>query len=76
MVKTQHIDSALLEQAIQDSGMKIEFLHNSLGITRQAFDKKRKGVSSFRLSEVYVLGDLLRLSDEQKEKIFFPKLVK
>ena len=73
MVKTQNIDSALLDQAIADSGLKTNYIAERLGLSRQGFDKKRKGKISFRLSEVYVMADLLRLSDEKKDLIFFPK---
>lgn len=73
MVKTQNIDTALLDEAIDNSGLKTGYIVEQLGISRQAFDKKRKGINAFRQSEVYVLCDLLRLSDAQKVDIFFPK---
>ena len=72
MVKTQNIDTELLEEAIDRSGLRINYILDQLGITRQAFDRKRKGRYAFRQSEVYVLCDLLKLNDEQKTKIFFP----
>lgn len=72
MVKTQNIDTELLEKAIDRSGLKINYILDQLGITRQAFDRKRKGRYAFRQSEVYVLCDLLKLNDEQKTNIFFP----
>ena len=74
MVTTQHIDSALLDKAIKNSGLRISHIVEQLGISRQGFNDKRKGRTPFRLSEVYVLCDLLKItSDELKEKIFFPK---
>lgn len=73
MVKTQNIDTELLDQAIAESGLRVNFIVNTLGISRSAFDKKRKGKNAFRLSEVYVLCDLLKISDdEKKNRIFFP----
>ena len=76
MVKTQNIDTALLNKAIEDSGKRVGFLVDALGLSRQAFDRKRKGLTSFRLSEVYVLCDLLDIKDEQtKNAIFFPEKV-
>ena len=72
MQKTQNIDSDLLGTAIENSGLKISFICKELGISRQAFDKKRKGVNCFRKSEVYVLCDLLRITDDSlKAKIFY-----
>jgi hypothetical protein len=73
MVKTQNIDTALLDEAIDNSGLKTNYIVEKLGISRQAFDKKRKGINAFRQSEVYVLCDLLRLSDTQGRDIFFPE---
>jgi hypothetical protein len=72
--KTQHIDTELLESAIQKSGLRPGFLAENLGLTRQGFHQKRKGTVPFRQSEVYVLCDLLRLDQTEKVKIFFPDL--
>lgn len=66
------VNTQLLEQKIADSGLKIGHIAKTLGLTRQGFDKKRKGKTSFRLAEVYVLCDLLHISGEEKVKIFFP----
>lgn len=73
MVKTQNIDTVLLEDAIERSGLKVNYILEQLGITRQAFDHKRKGRNAFRQSEVYVLCDLLKLDNDSKVKIFFPE---
>lgn len=70
MVKTQDVDSALLDEYIQKSGLKIGFIVEKLGISRQVFDKKRKGAVAFRAPEVYVLCDLLSIPDDIKPKIF------
>lgn len=70
MVKTQNVDTALLNSYIEKSGLKISYLTEQLGISRQAFDMKRKNVNSFRISEVFVLCNLLGITDEDKEKIF------
>ena len=74
MVKTHKINTELLEEYIDNSGLRIAYILEQLGISRQAFDKKRKGVFAFRQSEVYVLCDLLRITDDAtKAKIFYPK---
>lgn len=70
MVKTQDVDTALLNEYIERSGLRVGFIVNTLGISRQAFDRKRKGEISFRAPEVYVLCDLLKISPEVKPKIF------
>ena len=58
------------DKYIKDSGLRIDFIVNTLGISRQAFDKKRKGLISFRAPEVYVLCDLLKIPLDEKPKIF------
>lgn len=67
------VDTQLLDRKIKNSGLKSSFIISNLGISRQGFYRKKKGDIPFRVSEVYVLSDLLRLSDEEKTKIFFPK---
>ena len=70
MVRTQDVDSAMLDEYIKKSGLRIDFIVNTLGISRQAFDRKRKGKMSFRAPEVYVLCDLLKIPEDIKPKIF------
>lgn len=72
MVKTQNVDVELLEEAIVKSGLRIAVFLDALGISRQAFDQKRKGKVCFRKSEVYVMCDLLKLDEGQGMRIFFP----
>lgn len=72
MVKTQDVDTAMLDDYIKRSGLKVRFIVETLGISRQAFDKKRKGEVAFRAPEVYVLCDLLRIPEDMKPKIFLP----
>lgn len=74
MVKTNNINTELLDKYIDGSGYKVGYLSDTLGISRQAFDKKRRGVNAFRASEVYVLCDLLKITDDsEKQKIFYSK---
>lgn len=70
MVKTQDVDTELLDQFIEKSGLRVGYIVETLGISRQAFDQKRKGAISFRAPEVYVLCDLLKIPDDMKPKIF------
>lgn len=70
MVKTQDVDTELLNEYIKKSGLRMDFIIQTLGISRQAFDRKRKGMTSFRAPEVYVLCDLLKIPDDVKPKIF------
>ena len=72
VVREPLVNSELLEKYIANSGLKTSFICTQLGISRQAFDKKRKGRFAFRGAEMYVLCDLLRISDSDKQKIFYP----
>lgn len=65
------VNTQLLDEKMKESGYKIGFIVSKLGISRQAFDKKRKNKYPFKGAEVYVLCDLLRLSDDAKTQIFF-----
>lgn len=67
------IATQLLDDYIAKSGLKISFIVETLGISRNAFDRKRKGLIPFRVSEVYVLCDILHIAPEDKMKIFYPK---
>lgn len=64
------VNTQLLDEKIADSGLHIGHIVKKIGISRAAFDKKRKGVNKFRVAEIYVLSDLLELSKEDKMAIF------
>ena len=66
------VNTQLLDEKIKASGLRVGFIVDKIGISRQAFDKKRKGKTSFRVAEIYVISDLLNLNDESKMKIFYP----
>lgn len=73
MDKLQYVDYVLLEQKIVESGLKIKFICETLGLSRTGFDKKRNGLIPFKAAEIYVLCDLLRITAEERSKIFCPK---
>ena len=66
------INKELLDEYINKSGLKINFIAGQLGITVQSFGQKRNNLSSFKAAEIYVLCDLLNITDD-KDKIFCPK---
>ena len=70
LIKTQNVDAQLLNEYINKSGLKINYILEQLVISYQAFDMKRKSRNSFRASEVYVLCDLLNITDDDKKRIF------
>lgn len=67
-------NTQLLEEKIENSGLKIDYICKNLGISKQAFYKKRAGKTPFRGSEIYVICDLLKITDDaEKSKIFCNK---
>ena len=72
MDKVQNIDTKLLYFYIEKSGLKKSFICETLGLSLEGFKKKCKGIIKFRMSEVYVLCDILKIPNEDKKKIFFP----
>lgn len=75
MAKAQNVDAERLDKAIEKSGLRIGFICDTLGISRQAFDKKRKSETAFRPAEIYVLRDLLKLDESQVNEIFLPGML-
>lgn len=73
MADIQPIDTELLDEWIEKSGYKVGFIVEKMGISRTAFDQKRKGRIPFRKSEVYVLCDMLQLTNDVATKIFYPE---
>lgn len=65
------VNTQLLEDRISKSGFKPKYLYEQLGISRYAFYLKKKGDRPFRAAEIYVLSDLLNISAEEKQAIFF-----
>jgi hypothetical protein len=65
------VNTQLLDEKIEKSGLKIGFIVDKLGISWNGFNKKRTGKTPFRAAEIYVIGDLLSLNDAEKDEIFF-----
>lgn len=64
-------DVSLLRAKIDASGYKIRFIANQCGLTYQGFLPKMNGEREFNQNEIAVLRDLLHLTLEEVEKIFF-----
>lgn len=68
------VDTELLEQKIIESGKKIGYLADKLGISRQYFRMKCKNKADFTNRETDILCDELSITTlTEKEKIFFKK---
>lgn len=61
----------LLRRKIDESGYKLSFIAEKCGLTYQGFKKKLDGYTEFKVSEVGILRDLLHLTDEEVQAIFF-----
>ena len=64
------VNTELLQTKIKDRGLKMGFIAEKLGRSRQALRGKIKGETEFLPSEVRVLCELLRLTDEERRLIF------
>lgn len=64
------VNTELLNNHIEKSGLKRIFLAKEIGISRQALAQKIDGVQDFRLSEAAKLANLLGLSKTERHNIF------
>ena len=67
------VNTQLLDEKIAESGIKVSFIIKQLGLSPEGFYKKKRGETPFRTAEIYVLCDLLRLSEREKILIFYPE---
>lgn len=64
-------NSKLLREKIKQSGYRISFIADKMGITYQAFLNKINNESEFKAREIQVLYDILKLSADERDAIFF-----
>lgn len=65
-------NTELLEKRIKDSGLKLSFIAEKLGITRQALHRKIKGLVQFTGPEIKIMCELLKLQEWAEIKpVFF-----
>lgn len=65
----------LLRAFIQDSGVKVSFLAEKMGITRQSLHLKIMGVRPFTQSEIMSLKKTLHMDNDVFMRIFFAECV-
>ncbi len=68
-------DSDLLRKKIDESGYKLRYVAGKLGITYQGFQKKLANETQFKATEIQALKVLLRLTNEERDQIFFARCV-
>ena len=60
-----------LEDKVQKSGYRLDFICEKIGITYQSWLNKIKNISEFKQSEIVKLAKLLNLSQDEINVIFF-----
>lgn len=68
-------DTCKLYYKIKSVGLKISYLAEQLGLSRQGLANKINGETEFYASEINKLSELLKLTPEEREEIFFNKKV-
>lgn len=69
MIKTS-INTTLLRNLIEESGLKMVFIAESLEITNKSLNNKINGIWEFRIGEIKKLCELLNIDRYTREKIF------
>lgn len=64
-----------LRDKIDESGYKLRYVAQQLGITYQGFLKKINNESEFKASEIQILFELLRMTEAERDAIFFTQNV-
>lgn len=65
-------NKGLLDEKITNSGLQPGYIIKTLGISVNSFYRKKNNQQPFKAAEIYVLCDLLHITDnDEKEKIFF-----
>ena len=64
-------DTEMLNEAIMRSGIKRKTLASKMGISDHALYNKINNKTGFKISEVLVLEDELRLTESETRRIFF-----
>lgn len=64
------VNTELLQKKIKGSGLKMCFIAEKLGRSRQALSDKIQGKTEFLPSEIRILCELLQINDEERRLIF------
>lgn len=68
-------NSILLNYKIKVCGFRHGFLAKKLGLSRTGLYNKINNKSEFLASEIQILSDILKLSPDERQEIFFAKEV-
>lgn len=67
-------NSELLKKRMEDSGYKLRFIAQRIGLTYQGMMNKVNNKHDFTVREIQGLCDLLNISKPEREEIFFNAL--
>ena len=60
----------MLKKAIEESGLKLSYIAEKLGISRAGLRNKLQNKTEFTESEIIKLSQLLNLNSEARDQIF------
>lgn len=60
-----------LKETINQRGISITFIANTIGITREGLYNKLNGETEFKGSEIAKISKILRLTNKERDDIFF-----
>lgn len=65
------INTEMLKEKISLSGYRFNWIAKNLGLSPFGLRKKVQGVTEFKVSEIAKISDILNLSYDEREEIFF-----
>lgn len=68
-------NSLMFEMAILKAQITKSDIADALGISRVSLTRKINNVTEFKASEISLLKNILKLSDQERDKIFFANTV-
>lgn len=68
-------DYKRLRQLLRERGVTITFIAEKAGITRETFYNRCNGIGEFTVSEITGITEALRLTNKERDSIFFAKNV-
>ena len=69
------IDIELLKDFVSDSGITMTSLSRKAGISRETLYNRLNGIGEFTASEIVGISDALRLTNIERDSIFFANKV-
>ena len=64
-------DTLCLREELERSGISITFIAKKMGISREGLYNKLNNQTEFKASEIVALSEILNLSTDKRDKIFF-----